>query len=365
MDERSEIALVIADLGSGGAQRVLLRAAEGLAARGRRVCVVTLSDPSTDFFAVPPGVRRISVGGIGRSANPLVGLFRNFGRVQRLRRALRASGASAALSFVTQTNVLLLVAGAGLGMRLVVSERNDPARQTLSPVWRLLRDALYPFADAVTANSEGAVASLGRLVRAIRPVLLPNPPPPLHPSVDAARPAHTLLNVGRLHPQKGQDTLIEAFALLAPAHPGLRLVVAGTGESRASLEALAEARGILSRVTFAGAVADIDALYREAGVFVLPSRHEGTPNALVEAMGHGLPCVASDASPGIRAALSDGVEGLLVPPDDPAALAEALGRLLASAELRVRLGSAAHARAAVRDDPLSLWESILGVGRSI
>jgi GalNAc-alpha-(1->4)-GalNAc-alpha-(1->3)-diNAcBac-PP-undecaprenol alpha-1,4-N-acetyl-D-galactosaminyltransferase len=365
MDERSEIALVIADLGSGGAQRVLLRAAEGLAARGRRVCVVTLSDPSADFFSLPSGVRRFSVGGIGQSANPLAGMFRNLGRVVRLRRALRACNAGTALSFVTQTNVLLLIAGIGLGMRLVVSERNDPARQTLSPVWRLLRGALYRFADVVTANSEGAVESLGRLVRGIRPVLLPNPPPPLHPPVDAGRPPKTLLNVGRLHPQKGQDTLIDAFALLAPAHPELQLVIAGTGDSRASLEALAEAHGVRSRVTFAGAVADIDALYRNAGVFVLPSRHEGTPNALIEAMGHGLPCVASDASPGIRAALSDGIEGLLVPPEDPKALAVALDRLLGSAELRVRLGSGAHARATVRNDPLARWEAILDAGGAI
>jgi glycosyltransferase involved in cell wall biosynthesis len=97
-------------------------------------------------------------------------------------------------------------------------------------------------------------------------------------------------------------------------------------------------------------------------VFVLSSRHEGTPNALLEAMAHGLVCIATDCSPGVGEALRDGVDGILVPPDDAAALAAALERIFDDPELRWRLAAAAHAAAVARAQSydLDVWERVLG-----
>ncbi len=363
MADRFDAAFVIADLEAGGAQRAMLRAVDGLRARGWRIAVVTLADPSSDFYRLPNGVRRESIGGVAASGNFIVGLLRNVARAWALRQALRRIGAPVALSFVTQTNILLLTAGVGLDMRLVVSERNDPRKQALGGVWRRLRDLLYPRASAVTANSQGAVETLAADIRGIAPVLLPNPPPATVETPCAAARPDVILNVGRLHRQKGQDTLVEAFAAIAPRHLDVRLVVAGEGGERKMLEAQARQLGIADRVDFPGAVSDIEAYYRRGPIFAFPSRHEGTPNALLEAMAFGLACVASNCSPGMAATIADGQDGMLVPPDDPAALAAALNRLLDDEALRTRIAAAAldTARQRTRTSDIEAWERVLGL----
>ena len=104
-------------------------------------------------------------------------------------------------------------------------------------MWERLRAWLYRYADAVTINSGDAIASLAASAPGTRPVLLPNLPPQPHSAVDAAQPVRRLLNVGRLHRQKAQDTLIDAFAQVARNHPDLELCIAGEGDDLAALKA--------------------------------------------------------------------------------------------------------------------------------
>src|SRR5262249_23921643 len=99
MAERADVAMGVADLCAGGAQRVLTRATEMLMTRGHRVAVVTLADSAGDFYALPPGTTRFCAGGVGVSANRLIGLWRNVRRILALRWALRATGAATVLSF--------------------------------------------------------------------------------------------------------------------------------------------------------------------------------------------------------------------------------------------------------------------------
>jgi glycosyltransferase involved in cell wall biosynthesis len=146
---------------------------------------------------------------------------------------------------------------------------------------------------------------------------------------------------GRLTSQKGLDVLIEAVRRLVAENVQVAAVVAGDGPDRAALLAAAEGLPVELR----GFVADMPAFHAELGVFCLPSRWDGLPFALLEAMMSGLPCVASDVGD-VRFAL-DGV-GLVVPPNDPVALAEALRELAESPERRRELGAAAHARAMER-----------------
>jgi glycosyltransferase involved in cell wall biosynthesis len=129
------------------------------------------------------------------------------------------------------------------------------------------------------------------------------------------------------------------------------------------LQAQAKALGIAERVDWHGIVADPYHFYRSAHVFALPSRVEGTPNALLEAMSCGLPVVVSDGAPGPLELVEDGVTGLIVPVNDPAKLAAALRRLGNDGDLRARLGAAARERVTEYDLPRALgtWESIVGL----
>jgi glycosyltransferase involved in cell wall biosynthesis len=136
--------------------------------------------------------------------------------------------------------------------------------------------------------------------------------------------APTVGSMGRLEPQKGFDVLLRAL----PSLPGTRAVLVGDGGERAALERLAAELGLDGRVAFTGWSEDARAQLASFDVFVLPSRYEGFPLAVVEAMLAGRPVVASDVG-SVREAVRDGATGLLVPPNDPGALAAAVGRLLA------------------------------------
>jgi glycosyltransferase involved in cell wall biosynthesis len=141
--------------------------------------------------------------------------------------------------------------------------------------------------------------------------------------------ARLVVAVGNLYPVKGHRHLIEAHARLARHHPDLHVAIAGRGELDAELLALAAARGIGDRVHLLGLRSDIPNVLAGADVFALPSLAEGLPLALLEAMFAELPIVASDVGE-VRTALAGGRAGLLVPPGEPAVLADALDRLLAA-----------------------------------
>lgn len=174
-----------------------------------------------------------------------------------------------------------------------------------------------------------------------------------HPAEDGQRaapepgwpePGPIAISVGRLVPAKGLDTLIDAWSRLRGVHPDARLALVGDGPLRAEIESRAKDAGIGDRVVFLGARDDVPALLRRADLYVSASRTEGMSNALLEALGSGLPVVATRAGSAPDVVV-DGECGVLVPIGAPDALAAGLGRLLGDAALRARMGAAARRRA--------------------
>lgn len=159
----------------------------------------------------------------------------------------------------------------------------------------------------------------------------------------AAAAPPTVLYAGRHNYEKGLDILLHAWQRVQRQVPEARLLVAGDGPLAPQMAALAAALGLDGTVTLLGPRGDIPDLMARADVFVLPSRFDGLSNVLLEAMAAGLPCIASRVS-GSLDVIVDGESGLLVPPEEPEALAEALLRLLARPAEALRLGRAARAR---------------------
>lgn len=155
--------------------------------------------------------------------------------------------------------------------------------------------------------------------------------------------APVLVAVGRLVPDKGFDVLIAAAAELAPRFPGLRVLIAGTGEQRDALQAQIAAAGLDGTVTLLGVRSDVPDLLDAADVAVSSSRVEGSPLAVIEQMAAGRAIVAA-AVGGVPDLIEDGVHGLLVPSDDAPALAGAIATLLDDPDRRAALGSAARER---------------------
>jgi glycosyltransferase involved in cell wall biosynthesis len=178
----------------------------------------------------------------------------------------------------------------------------------------------------------------------------------------------TIACPARLSYQKGQDVLLQAWRTVQERVPAARLILAGDGHHRLQLERQATDLGISHSVVFAGLVGDVQALLATAHGFVLPSRYEGMPNALLEAMAAGLPCVATRVS-GSEDLVVDGQSGLLVPPEDPEALARALVTILTNHQHARSLGYAARVRVLgafdqrrVMDELSQLYASLVSKG---
>jgi glycosyltransferase involved in cell wall biosynthesis len=163
----------------------------------------------------------------------------------------------------------------------------------------------------------------------------------------AARPVMTVLTVANLRKEKAHEVLLQAAAKLAPRHPYLQFQIVGDGPRMAELRALCTSLGLDSQVAFLGHREDVPALLSQADAFVLPSRSEAFPNGAIEAMASGLPVVAS-ATGGLLDLIESGRTGVLVQPDDPDALADALEALVSSPARAAALGSCAREEVARR-----------------
>ena len=150
----------------------------------------------------------------------------------------------------------------------------------------------------------------------------------------------TILHVGRFDVPKNHPGLLEAFRLLLETHPECRLRLVGDGELRPDMEKLAQEKGIADFVEFCGMQSNVYPYLHDADIFTLPSIYEGNPMTIIEAMGTGLPIVASRVG-GIPDMISDGESGLLVEPE-PQSICAGLTRLVGDAALRQRLGLAAR-----------------------
>jgi glycosyltransferase involved in cell wall biosynthesis len=170
--------------------------------------------------------------------------------------------------------------------------------------------------------------------------------------------ARMMLGLGRLHAVKGFDTLIRAAALM----PGVYCVIAGEGPERRRLEGLIAQLQVGDRVKLLGWRTDTGALLKAADVFVSSSRHEPLGNMVLEAFSAQTPVLATRAE-GPAEVIRDGADGLLVPVDDPGALAEAARAMLGDVRLRVKLALAARQRYAesfARDVVVADWLNLLG-----
>lgn len=356
------LAVVLPGLAAGGTERVVSVVANRWAARpGWHVTLVTLEAPETPSYY--PLDARVAVRRLGLPPgrrSKLSAAWQVVHRIARLRRALRAAAPDVVLSFLTRTNVMAVLATRGTGVPVVVSERNNPELQTFGPVWSWLRARLYPRAFCLVTMTQGALDYFPASVRP-RGRVIPNPVD-LPAGWRERRGGNVLVAVGRLVPQKGFDLLLPAFAEVAHRFPDWTLVIWGEGEERARLERQRDSLGLRDRVTLPG-VSERPGIWVEtADAFVLSSRYEGWGIVLLEAMSAGLPVVSFDCEWGPRDMVADGVDGLLVPREDVAALARALAAVVGDPSLRARLGTAARASAQrfTPDKVVAGWDRVVG-----
>lgn len=327
--EATTIAILLPDLGGGGAERLHVTLAAEWIRRGYAVDFVLLRAEGEFMDNLPDGARVFGFG---------VGRIR--AAIGPLRKYLRRERPAVLLAAMWPLTIIAIIA-AGLSlltMRVIVSDHN-----TLSKAYagrgaihrqflRLSMWLAYPFADSRIAVSKGVAADLSRLscLEENRFTVIYNPAAKSNNSVrhgerpqELAADAKIVLSVGALKYQKNHELLIEAFSKM-PAYLDAQLCILGEGELRQKLENLVSEKRLEGRVLLPGFRQDLSAYYQSADLFVLSSRYEGFGNVIVEAMEHGIPVVSTNCPSGPSEILADGRYGRLVPIGDADALVKAM-----------------------------------------
>ena len=352
---------------AGGVERMIIALMNEMAARGHEVGLLSWDRADAEaFYPMAEAVdwHRLDMGDPGRKAGP--GLVA--ARAARVRRLLKARQPEVIVCFQGGPFRAMLLYTLGLGIPLVAAERTAPTlyEHAGSARARFIEHQAFRFATRITIQFERYRTLYPQHLRE-RMVTISNP---VAPAATQARPGEPgpdrrfrLLSVGRLSYQKNYGVLLAAFAELAPRFPQWDLRIVGEGEDRAALEAqLAGLPQLSGRVALPGATADIGAEYAAAQLFCLPARWEGFPNALAEALAHGLPAVGFAGCAGVADLIEDGVTGALAAGNnDAAALAGALAPLLAADAERDRMGrNAAQSVAPYRPEAVfDRWEETL------
>ncbi len=338
------VTLVIFSLVAGGAERVMAAMANFWAEKGWIVNLLTLdSGAEPPFYPLHPAVFHQPLALGSKVKSVFEALRANFDRVRRLRAAIRETKPDIVISLMSETNVLTLLAMAGTKVPVLVQEQNDPYHQWIPKAWNILRRWAYPSADHVVVLTERSLSFFSRRVRN-RARVIPNPAmvsiPPRQPFSSNGH-SKTMIAMGRLVRQKGFDILLQAFARVAGKHPEWSLEILGEGRLREKLEAQVESLGLRDRVRLPGTTKEPHEKLRRADLFVMSSRHEGFPLSLCEALACGLPAISFDCPTGPREIIRDGIDGVLVPPEDADALAGAMSQLMGDAKRRETLAGRA------------------------
>jgi glycosyltransferase involved in cell wall biosynthesis len=334
-------------LPGGGAERVLADIATELAVRGHEVVVASFDAEGTeDFYKFAAPIRRVRLGiGHVRTQSGAVETLR---RMLALRRLVRIEIPEVAIGFMHSAYIPLCLSLLGSGVPVIASEHIVYGHYEERALERLLLRITTPFVYAYTAITEDMRRGFPGAIR-YRMAVIPNPVrvAAVNRSDFLGTGKKVLLAVGRLEKQKDHATLIRAFSKICDLFPEWTLRIVGEGSLRASLELLVLQLGLQRKVILCGASGTIDAEYKTADLFVMPSLYESFGLATAEAMGHGLPAVGFGNCPGTNTLIQDGVNGLLVWGEDRSeALASGLARLMGSPEERARLGAAAPQRLA-------------------
>ncbi len=292
------ILLTIGSLETGGAERVLCALANYWVKKGHAVSILTLKSPDTvPFYPLDPNIPLIQINQTHGRRRPWYQFIVN--SIQCLlcmRKIFISIKPDCIISFMDLMNIASLLAKAGLKIPVIACERTDPNYHRISPFYQCFRHVLYPHAYRVIVQTVSAASYFLKMAPE-KTIIIPNPifEPPKYKVGYSSSPKN-IITVGRLDAIKDQGTLIQAFANLLSHNPNLTLTIYGEGPERKPLEVLIQVLNLKDKVKLPGTITHVQEALLEADLFIFPSRYEGFPNALCEAMAVGLPVIASNVT---------------------------------------------------------------------
>lgn len=327
--------IVASSLQMGGLQRAVVNVSDYFAANGFEVNLLLLYKQK-QFYKTD---HRIVIYEPKYKHNSRLKLIYYIYSILFLRKKIKEINPDRILSFGELTNPLVLLSTLGTSYPVFISDRSSPLRKQ-GLLLRILSKMVYGKAQGIIAQTQmaaevkqqrfGANISIKVIHNILREVR----------TYEVER-QKTILAVGRLYYVKGFDRLIQAFALIAAKCPGWKVNIVGSGPEEERLRSMIVDYNLIDKVLILPETKDVDSYLNTAGIFVMPSRSEGFPNALCEAMAAGMPCVSFNFVAGPSEIIANELNGFLVPDGNIKELANRLLELTENDEMRVRVGNVA------------------------
>lgn len=324
-----------ATLDHGGAERVISILANKLVERGHEVEIL-LNYNERIWYQIDERVR-VTI------AEKEVGSRKIYRQFLWRRKHIKTSESDVAVSFLAPFNMLNIITMIGIKIPLIVADRNDPQQVPINRVLRKVRDVLYNFADGVVLQNTKNKSYFSKRVQNKSAVIF-NP-------IDLGdyegkalieKKAKKIVSVGRIIKQKNPALLINAFAKISDNYPDYTLHFYGDGDMLEEMQKKTKELNIGDKVVFEGSVSDVFEQIKDASLFVMTSNYEGMPNALLEAMCLGLPCISTNVS-GAADVISNGDNGILINIGDENELVNKINLILSDSTI-----AETYAREAVR-----------------
>ena len=343
-DNMKEVIIATGTLGGGGAERVFLNIGNEMSARGLKVRVLVTGSRPAESYPLDANV----IVDVIRSEkrNKVLKIIDKF---NQFRKYLKEHEKSTVISFFPDVSAYCVLASFGMKIRNIVSERNDPNIIPRKKYMKIIRNMAFRFADSCVFQTQDAMDYFPQKVRE-KGVIINNPINSAKmPEINAINARDKIiLAVGRIVPQKNFLMLIKAWELIEKKHPEYVLHIYGdksyrNGVFTEEIQNYIIDHGLDHRVYLMGFSSDIYSVMNKAMVYVSSSDFEGMSNTMLEAMAMGVPTIATDCPiGGAKTVIKNGENGILTPVGDEKKMANAIERLLESADERRKLSYAAR-----------------------
>ncbi len=351
----SKVILYIETMRRGGAERVLNNIAHYLSNEHDVILINDVMLSEKEEYTVDAKVKRRCLGLTGG------GVKGNLTRVRRLRKIILEERPDSILSFMGPCNLRMLVATKGLKIRKIVSVRNDPRHEYGGGFTKIAAKLLFRSASRCVFQTQDAMNYFQKSVRK-KSLVIWNPVSDIFFERSWKAQREEIAVVGRLVPQKNPLLALDSFYLISSKYPLTKLVYYGSGELKNAILKKAENLNLSRRVLIVDNVPNIEDYISSARLFLMTSDFEGMPNALMEAMTVGLPCVATDCPCGGPKAISSGfTEQMLVPCGNAMAIAKRIDEILSDETKQRELSAKEKERSDLfkTNIVMNQWESCL------
>lgn len=329
-----KITIFINEISGGGAERVACNLANHLYKNGNDVKILTLSRTEVTY----PLDKSISVSCLVKHPNhkKMVYFYMLF---KQLKKYIKQSNAECYIVFLPVATCLLLACRSIIKVPIIASERSAPG-YAYSKTMQVLLHILCSRADGYVFQTEDVQLWYKPYLRNTQSVIIPNPINSEFLLDSFSGPKRKcIVTAGRLDRVKNHTLLLQAFKLFSEKHDDYTLEIYGEGNYKDVIENYAINLGIRNKVFLMGNVMNLPACIVSASIFVLSSDYEGMPNALIEGMALGLPCISTDCPVGgPRYLIDNNANGILVPVGDYEALSESMNRIIGDEILANKLG---------------------------